>query len=591
MKAGVVFSGVGPAEVLAAAARRLGIPFDVQALFERFEAHSSPRSLLALVQIAKELGLEARAFESDRAGLAEAALPAVVHLHHAKQDEDSFALILEHGPRGVVLEDPAGLGRQSLSSEEFDALWSGVVVLLSVEEHPVPRPLTRPSLLHGIGRHLASLDAGAAAAEVARPLGLLAMLALAGIGAYRLGPLKSTPWAAVIAAAMVALDLLGAFLCTALYLASRWTRVPSATPRLAAKICGRGKLADCEGVLGSRYARIAGIELSAIGLAFFASSFVLAAVAGVVPAEARLHVYAWLAVAHLVALPGALALIGVQFWPLRRFCPLCMSVHAVVIVCAVLGLPLALGIGGISGGILGIVPFVTLQVVAFLGAFALLLPYLELGLESRALLARMGWVSATPLGALAELAGRPPAAFGQLPAPIRLGDETARFKVDALIHPLCPGCPPVIEDLAEMVERSRGALQVGFHLPPRDPGVAADRELCVALATVGLVAGGEQTLHVLRAVKENPWRRLETAKGGALRVLAEFLPAETPVQSALIEAREAVDRAGRLADALKRGTPTLLLNGRLWDAPLEDLGALLSRKPELVAEILGIPPH
>jgi uncharacterized membrane protein len=361
--------------------------------------------------------------------------------------------------------------------------------------------------------------------------------------------------------------------------------VASATPRLAQRICGRGKFGDCEGVLGSKWARIGGFDLPVLGLAFAASNILLAAVTALAPPSVALVAFAWIAAAHLFAAPASLFFIGLQVWPLRRFCPLCMLVHTGVLVGAWLIVPLgSLALLAHAPSILAIVAIA--HGAAFLAIAGLIVPLLELELEVRASRVRLGWIAATPWGALAEAAGRT-RAFATPPASaFQIGTAGGSFRIDALVHPFCTGCGPVVEGLVAMTERRAGALEVAFHLAPRDPKDPGDRALCAGVSAIGLIAGGDQTVHVFRAIKSDPRKYLEIARGGAARLVASFLPPTVEVERVLPAAIESVERASDLADSLRAGTPTLLVNGRVWESTLDDLDAMIDRHPEVVASVL-----
>jgi hypothetical protein len=287
------------------------------------------------------------------------------------------------------------------------------------------------------------------------------------------------------------------------------------------------------------------------------------------------------------AVPGAVLLIGMQVWPLRRFCPLCMTVHACVLVAAGLASPL---LTQATPGELA--PWAALHAVAALGTAGLVVPFLEGAIESRTHRSRLAWIGATPWGALAEVSGRPAVPDWGLVDHARLGQVSSRFRADALVHPTCGGCPPLLDSLEALLERWPRDVQVVLQFPPRDPARAEDRDLCAALAAIGRLRGGRAALAAFLAAKGSVWALLETSRrGGPRAVLAQLAPDLSLDEGTLEEAREAVGRADRALADLKRGTPTLLIGGRPWDAPLEDFEALLSSHPDQLAAALGMVPQ
>src|SRR4029453_64173 len=119
--------------------------------------------------------------------------------------------------------------------------------------------------------------------------------------------------------------------------------------------------------------------------------------------------------------PGALALVAAQVWPLRRLCPLCMTVHGCVLAAAALSFPVPAGPPPVP-------PWALVHGLAALGTAGLLVPFLEGALENRVHRSRLAWIGSTPWGALAEIAGRPPVPDWGLSADARLGAADARFR-------------------------------------------------------------------------------------------------------------------------------------------------------------------
>jgi len=582
-------TGTDPADVLASAVERLGVRVDRDALLLRFERHESPQSLKAIVEIAPEIGIEARAFRSDVAGLAEASVPAIVHLVDPAAEDSGFGVLVEIAPDRFVIDEGGGGGVRILTAAEFERSWSGIIVTLAARAGVAVAPELRSG---GLRMRLRAWyrreEPLARAALVARRVALAALVVLGLVSSWRLGWDVAGVAGALAASSAVLLAGLGAVASLTLFYRSRRGVVTAGVTRLSSAICGRGTFTDCLGVLASRFSRFAGIDWGSVGVAFFASSLVMLASGAALGAEPRGLLHAWLALAYLLALPGSISLTAVQVYPLRRFCPLCMIVHAAVIASAALGV-LYLARGGWPGNPADLVPFALAHGAALLGAFGLIVPYLAFDLESRANRARLGWIGATPWGALAEAAGRPRAVPGVLDAAIRIGGPAARFRLDALVHPMCTGCGPVVEKLLALEKRHAGRVSVGFHIAPRDLASAADGELCAALSAVGLAAGGGEALDAFLLVKKDPWPFLREADAGAGKVLGLLLPGVEVSAQMLARAREAVTASDRLGESLERGTPTLLLHGRLWDASIEDLDALLAKHPDLLAAALRIP--
>jgi len=547
------FVGIGPSEALIGAARRLRIPFEPALILEGIEGHAEPRSLLALIEAGRAAGFALEAFEAAWEDLATVKLPAIVHLKDAASGESAFAVLVEVEPDGVVLENPASRTEQRLPRDAFAGLWSGVLVTIERGLTPFREERVRP------------LSVGAEPHAWARVSALLLASGFALAGGWRGGGAGGAFFAA--------LSLVGTLIGALLLSGSRKTQVASAGFRLASVLCKRGKLTDCEGVLSSRWARLGPFELATWGFAYFASCALMFALGAPLP---------WLAATAVAASPLSIFLIGVQLGPLKRICTLCMATHAIVLASAIVGAVAFVPAQVVEAAL----PWALVHALALTVSLGVLAPYIEMEIENRTHRARLDWIGTTPWGALAEYAGRSPADLGLLATPAHLGADTARFRLDVLVHVTCKGCPPLLDKLERLARRQPDLVRIDLHFPSRDTNVREDGELCVAFAATGALAGGEQLLRVFDLVKQDPWRRMETAKGGAAAVLAEFLLPGIAVDAAIAEGRRSVDAATRALDLLKRGTPQLVLSGRPWDGSIEDLEALMVRHPEALEEAM-----
>ena len=463
-------------------------------------------------------------------------------------------MLVELEPDAVIVENPASRVETRLSRDVFSGLWSGVLVTIARGERgltPFPE-----------GKGVRPLSVGSEPHAWARVTALVLIAAFALVGGLRGG---------AIGVLFAGLTLAGTVIGALLLSGSRKTQVASAGFKLASALCKRGTLTDCEGVLSSKWARIGPFELATWGFAFFASCALMFALRAPLP---------WLAGVALLASPLSIFLIGVQLGPLKRICTLCMSIHAIVLAGAIAGLVAYSPTQAVSAAF----PWALVHAAAFLVSLGVLAPYIEMEIENRTHRARLDWIGTTPWGALAEYAGRPPADLALI-STAHLGGADARFRLDVLVHVTCKGCPPLLEKLERLARRHQDLVRVDLHFPSRDTNVPEDGELCVAFAAIGATAGGEQLLRVFDLVKQDPWKRMATAKAGAPAVLTEFLPSSEP--AAIEGARRSVDAATKALDLLKRGTPQLVLAGRPWDGSIEDLESLIVRHPDALEEAMA----
>lgn len=558
----------GPAEVLAEVARRRGLRYSRAHVRAAVGRHPQPTSLLAVVEVAPALGLEPTAGQGDLETLdaTEASeLPALLHF------EGGFGLLeaVLAGGEGFRVWDSHN-GSRVLERGELAALWSGVIVYLEPGAPGAPergyRGRRAREWLLEEWRPRTALSGPAASPWVRWGLGALAALLL-GLSVASLPSGARGPGA--LLAALTALGL-GASL-TAL----AWTRGGKASV-----LCGGGGAVDCDSVLASDWARLGGVPLAGLGTAFFGASLLLQATAalggGVAPA--------WLAgAAFLPALPLSVLLVVVQV-RMRRFCTLCMVVHAV-------------DVGGALTFLLGLAPRVALPPPALLPSLLLLallfllllsstVPLLSRGEEDDSLRRDWARLQRSPLTSLARLTLEAPVALDGEALGARLGEASAPHALVVLAHPSCELCGPVLEALEGAVARHGGLLRAYVGAPPRAPDDAADVALCEALACVGVAHGGAVFLQAFRAAKQSLARLRQ-----APEPLAE-LAALTGLERGALEAvREEARARVRAADAARsahaRGLPALFLDGRRCEAPLAHVEAWFAR-PELLA-VLAAP--
>ena len=91
--------------------------------------------------------------------------------------------------------------------------------------------------------------------------------------------------------------------------------------------CGDGQTSGCEEVARSPYSRVAGVPLAALGVLFYLSLAVLAALAALGPPETTPPLAALVAIAFAVALVVDLGLLGLQAFSIKAFCKLCLATY------------------------------------------------------------------------------------------------------------------------------------------------------------------------------------------------------------------------------------------------------------------------
>lgn len=130
-------------------------------------------TLWGLVQAAKQLGLEAKGFETDLEGLKQLELPAVLHWEH-----NHYVVLEKLEAKRVLIADPK-VGRYRLPDEQFGTKWTGKVLWLRPGETFQAGRFTGRRGLGGLLAHLAHYrGAGVALFELALGTILLGLLSL-----------------------------------------------------------------------------------------------------------------------------------------------------------------------------------------------------------------------------------------------------------------------------------------------------------------------------------------------------------------------------------------------------------------------------
>ncbi len=545
-------------------ARRLRLPYSGGFVSGRVAGHPQPTSLLALVEVAAELGLKITAGRTDPAGLDDLDTPVVVHFAGGG---GGFGILERVSPRDVELWDSRN-GRRRVDREAFLAEWSGVVGLIARDDSArVPEEGFRRhrfrELLGGSGGPPALAGSKTAPAlrwTIGAVLAALVVVAVAG----------HPPGTRAGAAALVVLSSVGLAVSTVLAIASGDHAARGSIPG-----CRRGKLVDCESVISSPYSKVAGIPMSEIGVSFFAAILLLVATAAAAPGRASL----WdaLALAYAAALPFALVLVAVQV-AMRRFCTLCLAVHGVVVAGAVVAWPFVDR---------GWSPADAAAPVLLLGVFLSLVLFLVLPFFTRigrlnALVTSQERAAASPFSALARLLTEPPTPVAGATCGVRLDGPPARHELTVFAHPSCAQCARTISE-AQMLART-GHAEVYVAIAPRD-GREPERRACAVLTAVGVGAGATELLRAYGAAKENYAALLAT---DPVPVLTRTLATEPGVvEGALERARELTRAAEELADEYVEGTPAVFFDGRLYPytAPLGQLATLLLDHPALLEEL------
>jgi hypothetical protein len=332
---------------------------------------------------------------------------------------------------------------------------------------------------------------------------------------------------------------------------------------------------NCESVLNSPYSKVRAIPMSDFGTAFFGAVLLLLATAAVEPERAG--PWATVAVAFLAAAPVALLLVGVQV-AMRRFCTMCLAVHAVVLAGAAAswtfldepwrGRDLAAA--------------AALMLVYYSLVLFALIPFFTRERRTRELLDTQQRVSGSPFATLAFLATGTPAPLQGAAAGVRLAGPPSPHELVLFAHPNCKQCAQTIPEIAALA--ASGATEVYVAILPRYPE-GPERSVCEALLAAGRAGGGEAFLRAFFYSKGRFLALMEEDFTGA--IARETSLRREAIEAELDAARAMIAHTEEVAEGRIDGTPAMFFDARLYpyNVPVAHLETLLHRHSGL------LPPH
>lgn len=559
--------GDGPDASLVYMVRSKRLRYSRQHINQAILGHPEPTSLLALVEVAQMLGLAVKPARADVAALSDVPLPAIVHFGRG---DGGFGVLEGVSLEGITLWDSVN-GSRVMPRELFVENWSGVLVLVDRADESGPRERGY------LGRRIIELLIGymkkpALVGERGnRYLQMALLLLTSTLLCLSVATAPSSNRAGI--ALLMIVTIVGATTASL-------TVASTSDQGTSLKICRRGKLIDCEGVLTSRYSRLFGIPLSEIGLAFFGALILLLATAGLFPGGTSIA--GAVGLAYTTTVPFSVALIGAQV-KMRQFCTLCLVIHIVNFSGTAISLMLLPDVGVPHRGTLAGLLLLTLL---FMLLLFLVIPYLVTASQIGSQLGAMRRIQASPFATLAALMSeRPLGLKGRDCGVFLAGPATSSGDVHELVvfvHPGCSRCWAVMQELEPVAAstRVRIYLSVAAKNDAED-----DHRLCSAVVAAGLSGGPDALFPAYKAAKEY-LARPSARSGDEIATVVTALGAERPAESDIQKARRLVQAAADFAEAHTKGTPALFLNGRAVSAPPAHLAFLLSKHPDLLSPLV-----
>jgi uncharacterized membrane protein len=543
----------GPDAVLYRLSTRLRLPHSRSDIARFVATHPRPSSLLALIDIARQLGVELKPGKTDLSALDSLDVPFVAHFNGT--GGGGFALVEGRSENGLQLWDSTN-GARVVDEETFASQWSGVVAMIDSAPEPAGRlgqvkqkvtetiagGLEPPSIAGGLGAWALRILLGAVA------LSLMALAVADQPDALR-----------VPVAAIAALAIAGLVVAALMSIA-----IASYGGPYSPGICGRGRLVDCQSVLTSRFAKLAGFSLSDVGASFYAAVMLLIAVSAVVQSRAVVSV---VGLAFIGSVGAAVVLIGVQL-AMRKLCTLCLAAHAINLAGAVVAWRYLLPDGP---RVANLGPAALLLALAFLLVLFFVTPYLKDHSVLKKLSGDYQRMTSSPFGSLAQMMTERPTGLVGAEVGVALNDSDGRDELVAFLHPGCSQCEPVLREIHGL--GSKAQLRVFVSLPPKDD---RERALCEAITAAGISLGSEGFVQTFGVAKK---RFAELVRKNPN---AELGVDPAAIESVVPRARELVARSEAFANEHVEGTPALFFNSLPFQGTVAHLVTLVGNYQDLL---------
>lgn len=556
-----------PGVALLRLVRKAKLPYSRRFVSGAVGSHPQPQSLLALVQVAPLVGLRVTAARVEPAGLDDLDLPAVVHFGAAG---GGFGVLERVTATEVELWDSLHGSRRVERAAFLDA-WSGIVALTERDDsqRKAEPDYRKQRLVEALGGAVVRPD-------LARPpegrvlsgltAAILVLLTAVAVASHP----SSTRWAAAL---VVLLSLAGLWFGSMLSYASADTTANADVPG-----CPRGKLVNCESVLKSPFSKVRGLPMADLGTSFFGASIGVAATAALFPESA----VPWTALSYafLGAVPAALLLVGAQV-VMRKFCTMCLAVHALVIAGAAAAWTFA-GEAAFGDVWQGLALFaVYFSVVAFAA-----IPFFQREARARSILELQARVSTSPFATLAHLVTEPSTPIRGAACGVRLPGPPAPHELILFAHPTCKQCSVVLPEIAQLA--ATGATEAYVTLLPRY-GEGAERRVCEALLAAGVAGGPEAFARAFAFAKKGFMPLMEEDFVAA--IASEVGLERAALEGAIETARRMIAHTDEIAEGRIEGTPAMFFDSRVYPygAPVAHLAQLLQKHADLLPARPGVP--
>lgn len=489
-------------EALCSVVKLLRLPYSRAYVEESMEATGAPQSLKGLTAAAPVLGLRANASRVSFEDLNVRGGALLISC------DTGFGVLTEARESGFVVADRTG--RRLVERGELATRYRGVAVRF--ESSPETATIERGRLLKLARERLGwmALGEGVFDRRPAHRVALVAALALALGSSWRQG--------ATHGGLLVLLWVLSAMGGVASIAAARKSVGDSGT--LSDFLCG-GKW-GCQSVLDSSFARPFGVDLAALGSAFFTAQLLVSAARPLDGASLAASLY-------VVAAPFAAVLLALQAYPIRKWCGLCLVADLSVLIAALASYLLSpLSLDGSS--------LLPLWLGCLALTYLLFVPMERARIRAGQLRLRLDDILESPYGQLAEAMSSPAIELSSIEPAWVWPSTSPELRVDLFLHPDCQACHGLVGPLRALIEEVGEVIEFRAHLPAKQPSDEVEAARLQALRRIACGAGAQAAL---AALKERPPVELTALDEWVSRWVAELEEQAESAQDATVRAKMA----------------------------------------------------
>ncbi len=442
-----------------------GIPHTIDFIRDTLLSHPDYPSLLSLSESLLEWGIETNAVRGTINDLSEADYPSIAYLKNNRY------VVLESIKNNKVTVIFPTKGRISLTMDEFDKAWSGIILRVSPSENAREKDFNlhrRNHLLKRVQQFLTFPG-----------------LFLFGLAAFTYLALNSTGLTILIPLGIT--KLIGLSACVALFAGH------TGQSRIFESICPSGRISNCHRVMDSPAGKILGIPMADLGILYFSSGF-LVLFTSLLSGQLKSSLFT-LAVLSVLVLPYTFFSIAYQAFVIRSWCRLCLLVQILFwiefalfyfIVFAAPGeaewmpqFPVIFGFGSV------------------LLLWLMLRPIFKSYLLRTDKEAEVTRLYSQPDFIELQLSKAIKTDIGHFPFEVEIGATDASVTLLQVINPLCRHCGKSLEEMMEVINSSGGKIKgiIRFLVDSADENMTASQKRLdqeVALDILKMAAEGRR---------------------------------------------------------------------------------------------------